>query len=287
MTETTAQREAEYRALLGRRGVDYYLSRFGRADTVVFGWNWSAFFGSFIWAAYRGLNWQRRLGAIFFAVLLFGLLFYCNDHREFPDAIFWILVVILWTGVMLVWGWCGNRLYYRHCEKLRARAVAAVPDAAARPAWLAEQGGMSQPWRGVSGTPFYLLLISGAFGLFCSVQKNIDGREMVSEALVMTDNRKADVFAYYQQQHACPVSVATPPFTEPEAVHYIARVSIGPAAVHQAHCDIVVTLAPDMPRAPPLAGTTLTLSLVDGPQGAYFWKCSSTAPPEFLPMLCR
>lgn len=120
-----------YRSLLGPVHTDYYLAQFARFDAAGkagMSWNWPAFFATLAWLAFRRL-WREALLfvglSVTLALLLFGLAtLVWGASTEELWALLGLYSLTLCVGPAL---W-ANALYYRHCNRQVALALAAAPN---------------------------------------------------------------------------------------------------------------------------------------------------------------
>jgi len=110
-----------YEATLGERNRIYYLTRFEQYDqkglVLKAGWNWSAFFFSYIWALYR------KMYGWFFAymgITLLATYFVGAGLAWWPS----IAITLVWITFTIY----ANSLYYNNIKKKIAAAQDNVKD---------------------------------------------------------------------------------------------------------------------------------------------------------------
>jgi cell division septation protein DedD len=122
---------------VGAVNANYYIpvfTRFEAADRPGLGWNWAAALCTLNWMAYRQL-WSAALayaGAVVgFALLVFGigrLVFQLSEPVQLA------LLAVFVVAAFAVPGVAGNAIFYTHCRKKMAMALAAnhtLPEACA------------------------------------------------------------------------------------------------------------------------------------------------------------
>ena len=134
--------DALYRAVIGRRNQNYYLSYFHRADARGYApvaWHWPIFFLGVFWLLYRK---QYRFALIAFALPYFALLLATVINTAVPGSggpLLWIFVGAFGFGWLPL---KANALYYQWARHEVDMARALMPNQpAAQEAHLEQRGG--------------------------------------------------------------------------------------------------------------------------------------------------
>ncbi len=112
---------------------------------------------------------------------------------------------------------------------------------------------------------------------------NSIAKSQLSEALTVTDGLKTDVENSYHETGTCPANgtqgiIAAASY----AGNYVARATVGSAS---GGCTITAQFRNNS-VAPPLRGKQVVLTMTDS-GGTSAWVCTSDAPPQYLPRVCR
>lgn len=108
-------------------------------------------------------------------------------------------------------------------------------------------------------------------------------KSQFSEALTIGDGLKTDVAEGYHETGTCPAN-GTQGISAANSYtgNYVASATVGTVA---GGCKITAQFRNNS-VASPLRGKQVVLTMIDnGGTGA--WTCSSTAPPKYVPQVCR
>lgn len=109
------------------------------------------------------------------------------------------------------------------------------------------------------------------------------GKAQFSEALTVSDGLKAGVSEYFKEVGTCPTNGADGIDNAASyAGKYVASATVTPVANG---CSITAQFR-NSTIAPPLQGKQVTLTMIDT-GGTVEWKCTTDAPPQYAPGVCR
>lgn len=116
-----------------------------------------------------------------------------------------------------------------------------------------------------------------------SAYTNSIAKSQFSEALTISDGLKTDVAEGYHETGACPANgtqgiSAAASYTG----NYVVSATVGAVA---GGCTITTQFRNNS-VAPPLRGKQVVLTMADN-GGTGSWTCTSTAPPQYVPQVCR
>jgi tetratricopeptide (TPR) repeat protein len=125
--------EKRYKALIGERNQEYYLTRFKQFDQLGTGlkrsWNWPAFFFNHPWFLYRKMYGWFFAFSISVPVIFKPINMFVDLAIEKTPWAGIILLPILLTP-QLLYGFFGNSLYHKHIKKKIAVAQLTIKDEA-------------------------------------------------------------------------------------------------------------------------------------------------------------
>lgn len=136
-----------YKAIVGPKNQDYYLSQFSRFDSngkVNASWHWSAFFVTFYWFLYRKM-WLNALIYFllpYFVMILLGIVGAATGKSS--DIVVGIGSVLFLIVAFVLPPMYANALYYKHCKKKIAEASLSSQDTQRRLGELSAKGGTSK-----------------------------------------------------------------------------------------------------------------------------------------------
>lgn len=109
------------------------------------------------------------------------------------------------------------------------------------------------------------------------------GKAQFSEALTISDGLKTDVVAHFRETGQCPINGTD---GVNNAASYAGKyVTSATVAATADGCSITAQLRSNT-IAPRLRGKQVVLTMVDE-GGTASWKCTTDAPPQFVPATCR
>jgi Tfp pilus assembly major pilin PilA len=134
-----------YKAVIGPKNQDYYLSHFSRFDRdgIRISWNWPAFLMTFYWLLYRKM-WLNSLAYFFFPYVLafvFALFVVLTDSD--PGSLIGSVYLGYLAAIFVLMPMYANALYYRHCKKRITEVRATAHDTQRQLGELAGKGGTS------------------------------------------------------------------------------------------------------------------------------------------------
>jgi Tfp pilus assembly protein PilE len=275
-----AERRRElYKAVIGPKNQDYYLSRFERFDEddkAGMSWHWPAFFVTFFWFLYRRM-WKYGL-IYFFApyLILVPVGAVAGIMSANKESTAGIVSTLFFIAMLLLPPLYANALYYRACKKRIANAEALTPEYQRQLGELSGRGGTSGGIMVVAAL-FMIIPVTGILAAIAlPAYQDYTVRAKMTEAIAFGDSAARSVGDYYRQQQKMPSSLREAGFT--------ARVpaSVSDVALDQRTGVIEITVSPQ-----PIAGQTLHMTpSVTG--DSISWRCSSDGIKEqYLPRGCR
>lgn len=278
MSPAERQREL-YKAVIGPKNQDYYLSRFERFDEdgkAGMSWHWPAFFLTFYWLLYRKM-WRYGLIYFFAPYLIFiAIGIAAGLMSGNAESITGIASAIYWIAALFLPPLYANALYYKACKERIAKAEASSPEYQRQLGELSGRGGTS----GGIIVVVALFIIVPVIGILAAVAlpayQDYTVRAKMAEAIVFGDSAARSVGDYYRQQQKMPANLTEAGFTK----HVPASVS--DIVLDQRNGVIEITVAPQ-----PITGQTLHLTpSITG--DTISWRCSSDEIKEkYLPRGCR
>jgi Tfp pilus assembly major pilin PilA len=136
-----------YKAIVGPKNQDYYLSQFARFDSngkANASWHWPAFFVTFYWFLYRKM-WLNALIYFLlpnFVTILLGIAGAATGKSS--DTVVGIGSLLYLIVAFVLPPMYANALYYKHCKKKIAEARLSSQDTQRRLGELSEKGGTSK-----------------------------------------------------------------------------------------------------------------------------------------------
>ena len=275
--DVPASDEAYYKAVLGPKNQDYYLSQFTRFDSdgkINPLWHWPAFLVTFYWLLYRKM-WFYAVVYFFLSwvvMIPFGIL-----GASMGSAVTVLGYLLYLVAIFILIPMYANAIYYNHCNKIIAEIRASTHYTQVQLEELAEKGGTSQI------VIFIILILSfiGFIGILTSVaipayqEKTI--KLHTSQALSIGKSAEKFVDAYYTQYSSIPRSLeatsfasSLPPFIKAVSIDSqtgVVTITMNGAAIIDGKTLLFV---------PALAGNRLD------------WSCySEEIPDKYLPEECR
>jgi Tfp pilus assembly protein PilE len=271
---------AYYKAVLGSKNQDYYLSRFARFDAdgkTSASWHWPAFFITFYWLLYRKM-WLPALGYFLLPYLFGGLMGATAGLRNgsanlmFTAGYFLYVACILFLPPLY-----ANSLYYNHCRKKISAVKASKADVQRQLGELAGKGGTS----GIVMIILLFFVFIALLGIVAAVAipayQDYTTRARVAQAYEMGKSAADSVTRYYNRNQTLPGSL--------DGAGYIAAPS---HAVREIDFDNQSGTLTVIISGAAVDGKSLALepALDEGRQ--LYWNCSSAEIKDrYLPRACR
>ena len=128
-----------YRAAIGDKNADFYLSRFHHFDAKGVGvsWNWPAFFFTFYWLLHR----KMRFFALLYVLLPIPLA--AMDSIVFPADDVAVTSLLYLAATFIALPMYANVAYYRHVKSVITRARQESGDEAETSQLITTRGGTS------------------------------------------------------------------------------------------------------------------------------------------------
>ena len=104
-----------YRAAVGERNAEFYLSHFQKFDShgVAVSWNWAAFFLSFYWLLHR----KMRFFALLYILLPLAIAAIDNIILPANDVVMTVTSLLYLAATFIALPLYANALYYRQVKK--------------------------------------------------------------------------------------------------------------------------------------------------------------------------
>lgn len=135
-----------YKAIVGPKNQDYYLSHFSRFDSngkVGASWHWPAFFVTFYWFLYRKM-WLNALIYFFLPYLvMIPLGIAATVAGNSADTVIGIGYVLFLIALFVLPPMYANALYYKHCKKKITEVSSSSQNLQRRLGELSGKGGTS------------------------------------------------------------------------------------------------------------------------------------------------
>ncbi len=194
--------QERYKAAIGPKNTDYYLSHFQRFDNNerAATWNWSAFFLAFPWLLYRKMwCWAIAYCLLPLTILLFNTVVSGSAKvAAGPISILCLLAAVF--GLPMY----ANALYHQRIKKQILEVKAIPGDEQTRLQWLARQGGTNNIGRILLRVVLPLLLIVVLAAVVVPVYQAYSVRSKLSEALEAVALAKAGITSYVAEHGRYP-----------------------------------------------------------------------------------
>lgn len=272
--------EEFYRAAIGPKNQNYYLSKFLRFDGAAkagASWHWPAFFLTFYWFLYRKM-WLNA--AVYFVLpyvvlMLLGMVGAVGGKSA--DAIVGFTYVVFLAGLFLLPPLYANALYYRHCRQKIADVRASSSDPQRQLGELSAKGGTSHVVLIIVLVMGFVAIIGILAAIAIPVYRDYTIRARLLDAASL-GNRAAESVANHVYQHReIPSSL--------EAAGFVATLppSVKDIGVNSQNGVVVITMA-----VAPIADKALLLVPSLDADNRIAWKCTSEDIPEkYLPRECK
>ncbi|VTU43021.1 MULTISPECIES: DUF2628 domain-containing protein [unclassified Variovorax] len=196
-----------YGLAIGHKNRDYYLRRFeafDRAGTTSVGWHWPAFFCTFWWLLYRKM-WGKAALYFFLPYLLAIALGGLAAVSPTAGGLGYVVYLL---GIFIVPPLISNGGYYRHCQRLVAKARATSSNPQAQVVLVASKGG-------TSNIALILAVVMGVvagIGILAAIAlpayQDYTTRAKATSALMYGKTVAAEVGSFYEAQGRLPGSLA-------------------------------------------------------------------------------
>lgn len=269
-----------YKAIIGPKNQDYYLSQFSRFDSngkVNASWHWPAFFVTFYWFLYRKM-WLNALIYFFLPYLVmipFGIAGVVAGNSA--DTVISIGYALFLIAIFLLPPMYANALYYKHCKKRITEASVSSQDLQRRLGELSGKGGTSNVV-----LIFVLIFVFIAFiGILAAIAlpayQDYTTRARMAGAVALGSNAAHSVANYYYQHQDVPSSLEQAGFATPIPP------DVKELSVNRENGTVIVTMA----RAPISGKTFLFVPSLDSNK-KIVWTCmSQEIQDKYLPQQCR
>ena len=219
-----------WRAAIGPKNTDYYLSRFEarHASGAAARWHWPAFFVTFYWLLYRKLWGWALLYFIAPYIVLFmlGILAaVAGDSGARFVGPLWILATLgFFVGPPLV----ANQVYFARCRALIERQRSVARSREHLLAQVEARGGTSHVAAIIVGVFVVIALIGMLAAIALPAYNDYTKRAKVAEALVVGRQVAAQVGEHYQRTGALPLGLEQLPAPVPPS-RYIDAMRLDPS----------------------------------------------------------
>lgn len=269
----TSDRTGFYRAAVGAKNVEYYLSRFARFDSngASATWNWPAFFLSFFWLLHRKM--YMWAAAYFLAPMPLAFIVGMTGNENVAMAAYIAYLV----GIWVIFPMYANALYYRHVRARIDDAARTLGDEAQQLQFVAAKGGVG------SVVLIVVLLSVPGVGVLAAIAlpayQDYTIRAQVSQAIVSGSEVKAAVTDYLisTNYESCPSSLSEIGISESGLGAGIATVAIAD------RCVIELTMG----GSGPTRGMTVKFIPELTETDELVWTCESEIQNKYLPAACR
>lgn len=269
-----------YKAIVGPKNQDYYLSQFARFDSngkVSASWHWPAFFITFYWFLYRKM-WLNALIYFFLPYLVMIPLGIAGAAAgNSADTVIGTCYVLILIAIFLLPPMYANALYYKHCKKKITEASVSSQDVQRRPGELSGKGGTSNV-----ALIFVLIFAFIAFiGILAAIAiptyQDYTTKARMAGAIAHGSNAADSIANYYYQHQAIPSSLEQAGFATPIPP------SIRELSVNSENGTVIVTMA-----SAPISGKTFLFVPSLDSNKKIVWTCmSQEIQDKYLPQQCR
>lgn len=271
-----------YKAIVGSKNQDYYLSYFSRFDSdgkVSASWHWPAFFATSYWLLYR----KMWLNALIYLLLPYFIMIPTgiaaavagSSVKAIIGIGYFLFLIAIWVLPPMY----ANALYYKHCKKIISRVSASPHDSHRKLGELSGKGGTSN----VAPIFYFVFVFIGLIiiGILAAIAipafQDYTTRARLAEAVTVGRDAADSVANYYNQHQDIPSSLEQAGFTEPIPP------SVKEISVNSQNGTVTITMA-----SPPVSGKTfLFVSSLDS-NNQIIWTCmSQEIQDKYLPPQCR
>ena len=274
--------EEFFKAVIGPKNQDYYLSQFARFDEAGKArvtWHWPALFVTFYWLLYRKmwLNAFLYFVAPYVIMIPVGIVAAIAGTSGGGDSILAVGNLLFLGAVFLLPPLFANALYYRHCKKKIAEVRASTGEVQRQLGELSGKGGTS----GVIIIFILAFVFIAILGILAAIAipayQDYTTRARTVEGTSVGKSAADAVANYYYSHQVVPSSLSQAGYV-PSPSQAIRSVEVnGDSGV------VSVIMA-----GPPIEGKALLLIPSIGANNQIVWKCASKdIPDKFLPHHCR
>lgn len=213
--------EIFYKAAIGPKNTDFYLSRFSHFDSgnARASWNWPAFFVTFWWLLYRKMWLSASLYIICFVVVVVIL----DKLTSSPlNAYLALSGIFLWIPIS------ANALYHRHLKKLILFATTRFGNNEGDLKLIASKGGTSNAGLAIGVVTILagIIAVVGPYAYDIHVM-----RSMVADGIGLSESYRDRIAEYAKKNRAWPQSNADIGITEKPNSKNVKDISIEPGGV--------------------------------------------------------
>lgn len=279
-SEFAGSQEDLYRAVIGPKNQNYYLSRFQKFDSEGksrISWHWPAFFITFYWLLYRKM-WGAALLYFFLPYLLavpIGMLFAIAGKPS--DAAVGLGYAVYWAIIFLLPPLCANSLYYKNCKKKIEAVKSSANDLQRQIGELSGRGGTSN----VALIFVLIFVFIAIIGILAAIAlpayQDYTTRARIAEALTFGSSATEAVANYYSRHQEVPSNLEITGFNTPIPA-FLKEIS-----VNDQTGAVTITVA-----SPPVSGKSILLVPSIDSTSHISWSCMSPdIPNKYLPPKCR
>ncbi len=269
-----------YKAIVGPKNQDYYLSHFSRFDNnekVGASWHWPAFFVTFYWFLYRKM-WLNAL--IYFllpylVMIPFGIAAAVAGNSA--DTVIGIGYVLFLIAIFVLPPIYANALYYKHCKKKIAEASSSSQDLQRQLGELSGKGGTSNVAIIFVLVFVFIALIGILAAIAIPAYQDYTTKARLVGAVEVGRSAADSVANYYNQHQEVPSSLEQAGFTAPIPP------SVKELSVNSQNGTVTITMA-----TAPISGKTFLFVPSLDSNKQIIWTCmSQEIQDNYLPQQCR
>jgi type II secretory pathway pseudopilin PulG len=269
-----------YKAALGPKNQEYYLSRFARFDAdgkVSATWHWPAFFVTFYWMLYRKM-WLLALIYFFFPYVFFGLMGattgVTNGSGNFLIGSVYLIYL---AGILLLVPMYANALYYKHCKKQISAAKASTTDVQRQLGELTGKGGTSNIVFIILLFLAFIALLGIVAAIAIPAYQDYTTKARVTQAYQLGKSAADTVSQYYNLNQELPNDLGEAGFASPL-----------PPSVKEITMDDQYGTLTIIVNGTIVDGKSLTLEPGLDEKRQLYWSCTSNEIQDrYLPPACR
>lgn len=269
-----------YKAIVGPKNQDYYLSHFSRFDgngKVGASWHWPAFFVTFYWFLYRKM-WLHAL--IYFLLpylVMIPMGVAAAMAGKSADTIIGIGYLLYLAGIFLLPPIYANALYYKHCKKKISETSASSHDVQRQLGELSGKGGTSNVALIFVLVFAFIALIGILAAIAIPAYQDYTTKARMAEAMAIGRNAADSVANYYNQHQEIPISLEQAGFAAPIPP------TVKELSVNSQNGTVIITMA-----SAPISGKTFMFVPSLDSNKQIIWTCmSQEILDKYLPQQCR
>ncbi len=272
--------EEFYKAIVGPKNQDYYLSHFSRFDNhgkVSASWHWPAFFVTFYWFLYRKM-WLNALIYFFLPYLvMIPLGIAAAVAGKSADTVIGIGYVLFLIAIFVLPPIYANALYYKHCKKKIVEAGSSTRDLQRQLGELSGKGGTSNVVLIFVLVFAFIAFIGILAAIAIPAYQDYTTKARLTEAVTVGRNAADSVANYYNQHQEVPGSLEQAGFAAPIPP------SVKELSVNNQNGTVIITMA-----SAPISGKTFLLVPSLDSNNQIIWTCmSQEIQDKYLPQQCR